>query len=142
MEITMDVRWSDIDPIMHVRHSVYYDYGAFGRLHEFAQLGLTPQYFLQNKIGPVLFREECVFKKELHFGDKLILKNYLLKARKDFSRWTVVCEIYKNIETLSAVVTIDGAFIDGIARKIIMPSAELIEKMEGYTRHPDFQFID
>jgi acyl-CoA thioester hydrolase len=30
--IPLDIRWSDLDPNFHLRHSVYYDYGAFARV--------------------------------------------------------------------------------------------------------------
>ena len=29
---SIQLRWSDLDPNFHVRHSVYYDWGAFCRI--------------------------------------------------------------------------------------------------------------
>jgi acyl-CoA thioester hydrolase len=45
----------------------------------------------------------------------------LAKANDDFSRWTMVHEIWKNENTLSAVITLDGAWMDTVHRKLTAP---------------------
>src|SRR3954469_14074290 len=74
----VEVRWSDLDPNFHIRHSVYYDFGAFVRMSLLAEVGLTTEVLMQNQLGPILFREECVFKRELHFKD-IVTINVVLK---------------------------------------------------------------
>ena len=64
------IRWSDIDPNFHVLHSKYYDYCTNARMQLLAENGITMRPF-RSKVGPILFREECVFKKELNFGDEI-----------------------------------------------------------------------
>ncbi len=140
MNLNTEVRWSDIDPNLHVRHSAYYDYGAYSRLNQFLKIGLSPHYFKEHNFGPILFREECVFKKEIIFGDTITLKSFMLKARIDFSRWTTVTEIYKNNNVLSAVITVDGAFINGLTRKLYIPSNKEIEMMKEFTKHESFEY--
>ena len=63
-------RWSDLDPNFHVRHSAYYDFGAQHRIEILEELGLTLRVMQTQGFGPVLFREECVFRKELKLSDK------------------------------------------------------------------------
>ena len=46
----------------------------------------------------------------------------LLKATEDFSRWSFACEIWKNNDTLAAIVTVDGAWLDTVKRKLAIPS--------------------
>jgi acyl-CoA thioester hydrolase len=45
----------------------------------------------------------------------------LLKARKDYSRWSIRHQILKNGDTVSAIVTVDGAWINTIQRKLTLP---------------------
>ena len=66
----VEIRWSDLDPNFHLRHSVYYDFGAYCRVCFLDDNGITAEIMTKHFIGPILFREECLFKREL----ALILK--------------------------------------------------------------------
>ena len=79
------------------------------------------QLIQQHQVGPVLLREECVFKRELKFGDEIEIRISMLHATDDFSRWSFVNEIWKNKDTLAAVVTVDGAWMDVVKRKLVAP---------------------
>src|ERR1051326_457758 len=92
----IQLRWSDLDPNFHLRHSVYYDWGAYMRLTFLNEHGLTPAVLHQYHFGPILFREECVFKREILFGDKVEVNLKLIRSRRDFSRLSIVHEIWKN----------------------------------------------
>lgn len=116
----IEIRWSDLDPNFHLRHSAYYDFGAYCRISFMNEHGLTPQVMMHNHIGPVIFREECVFKKEIKFGDAVKINLTMEKATQDFSRWTMVHEVWKN-DVLSAVITVDGAWMDTVKRKLTVP---------------------
>jgi acyl-CoA thioester hydrolase len=119
--ISAEIRWSDIDPNFHVLHSKYYDYCANARMLVLEQKGITMQQIQQFQIGPVLLREECVFRRELKFGDAIEIKIMMQKATPDFSRWSFINEIWKNKDTLAAIVTVDGAWMDVIKRKLVAP---------------------
>jgi len=123
--VKAEIRWSDIDPNFHVLHSKYYDYCANARLLILAQYGITMQVIQDEHIGPILFREEAVFKRELKFGDEIEIRIRLLKSNEDFSRWSFTNEIWKNGDTLAAVVTVDGAWLDTVKRKLGHPSAKI-----------------
>lgn len=133
-----EIRWSDIDPNFHVLHSRYYDYGAFCRLSFMTEQGITPQFMSENNIGLILFREECVFKKEIKFGDSLIINIKLEKCNTDVSRWSLMNELWINGDTLAAVIRADGAWMDTRLRKIATPPAlcrsafEAMPKSENY----------
>jgi acyl-CoA thioester hydrolase len=58
----LSFRWSDLDPNFHVRHSAY-DFGAQHRIEILESLGLTMKV-LTGHFGPILFREECIFRKK------------------------------------------------------------------------------
>lgn len=120
-----EVRWSDLDPNFHLRHSVYYDYGAYCRICFLNEYGISTEFLLEHKIGPILFREECVFKREIKSGDKISIDLQLLKAREDISRWSIRHHIYKNGEELCAILTLDGAWIDTVRRKLSAPPEKI-----------------
>ncbi len=137
----IEIRWSDLDPNFHLRHSVYYDIGAFLRIAFLTENGLTTDVMKENRIGPILFREECVFKREIHFNDPIVANVSLLKCRENLSRWTMVHEIWKNPETLSAIITIDGAWIDTEKRKLGIPPPLFRKVFDRMPKSSDFHFI-
>ena len=137
----VEIRWSDLDPNFHLRHSVYYDFGAFSRLTFFTINGITPHVMLQNNIGPILFREECTFKKEIRFEDKVTINIKLSKTRADYSRWTIVHEIFKNDNILAAILTVDGAWLDTQKRKLCIPPDIFHKTFEIISKTENFQML-
>jgi acyl-CoA thioester hydrolase len=137
----VEIRWSDLDPNFHLRHSVYYDWGAFVRLSFLNEHGLTPALMLQHHIGPVILREEAVFKREIHFGDTIEVLLYLSKCKEDLSRWTMTHEIIKNGTILSAVLTIDGAWIDTQKRKLAIPPEDFKKEFNAIPKSEHFEWI-
>jgi acyl-CoA thioester hydrolase len=138
----IQLRWSDLDPNFHLRHSIYYDWGALSRIEFFRELGLTAQVMQQLHFGPILFREECVFKREIRDGDKITVDLNLLKARKDYSRWSIRHHIMKNGDTVSAIITIDGAWIDTIQRKLTLPPPVAEKIFREMPVDESFQWMD
>jgi len=138
----VEVRWSDMDPNFHLRHSVYYDWGAYMRLTFLLEQGITPAVMQQLHFGPILFREECVFKREIAFGDKVSVNLFASKSRRDMSRWSMIHEIWKNNDTLSAVVTVDGAWIDTKIRKLATPPAMIQSVFEALPKTENFEWVE
>ena len=134
----IQVRWSDLDPNFHVRHSAYYDWGAFCRIEFLNAYGLTSDVMIEMQFGPILFREECIFRREIKMGDEIRINLQLLKSRKDFSRWSIKHEIMKGDGQLAAQLTVDGAWINMIQRKLATPPEKVAEvfdrmpKVEGF----------
>lgn len=138
----VEVRWSDMDPNFHLRHSVYYDWGAYLRLSFLTEHGLTPSAMQQLHIGPILFREECVFKREIAFGDRVSTNVALSKSRRDISRWSMLHEVWKNDDTLCAVITVDGAWLDTKIRKLAVPPAMIQSVFESVPTTENFEWLD
>ena len=134
----IEIRWADLDPNFHLRHSVYYDYGAFCRVCFLEEHGLSNAKMQELNIGPILFREEAVFRKEVRLGDKLFINLKLLKARKDFSRWTIKHEIIKNENILAAVITVDGAWINTMKRRLATPEQIVTDVFEAMPKDESF----
>lgn len=135
---TIEIRWSDLDPNFHLRHSSYYDMGAYIRMCFLQDVGITPLVMLQHHIGPIIFREECLFKKEIKFGDKVSINLFLDKYSSDLSKWVMKHEIWKNENALSASLTIEGAWMDTRLRKIIAPPEMFKSGFEKIPKTPAF----
>jgi len=71
--LPVDVRWADLDANNHVRHSVYYDWGAQARMNFLTSKGLGANVLQEQHFGPILFREECIFRREIRFGDEITI---------------------------------------------------------------------
>lgn len=138
----VEIRWSDLDPNFHLRHSVYYDWGAYTRMAFLTANGLGASVMIQQQIGPILFREECVFKREIHFGDRVQLNVKLLKSTRDMSRWSMQHEVWKNDNTLSAVITVDGAWINTALRKLAIPPDHFRSVFEQIPRSEEFSWSE
>jgi acyl-CoA thioester hydrolase len=140
--LSVQIRWSDLDPNFHLRHSVYYDWGAMSRVEFLSKHGLTADVMQQLHFGPIIFREECVFKREIRLGDPVTINIELQKSKRDFSRWTIQHHVMKNYDTLSAIITIDGAWLDTAKRKLALPPPEATAVFSAMPTGGDFQWID
>lgn len=121
----LSFRWSDLDPNFHVRHSVYYDFGAQHRIEILEQLGLTLKLMQKENIGPILFREECVFRKEINLADLITMQTKMAKMNEDASRYSIVHEFYRD-DVLCALITVDGAWMDTKLRKLASPIPQFV----------------
>lgn len=136
----LDIRWSDIDANRHLRHSVYYDFGAAARMKLLSERGLTTHKLEELQIGPILFREEAIFRREIHLEDKITLTVEMHKCTEDYSRWSLRHTFLKEDGTLAATLTIDGAWIDLRIRKLAKPD-EFVQKIfSGFPKSPDFEW--
>lgn len=137
----IEVRWSDLDPNFHLRHSVYYDYGAYVRVCFLEENGLTTSLMAKNHMGPILFREEARFRREIRLGDSLTIDLQLVKAREDNSRWTIQHNIYLNSDIVAAIITVDGAWMNTLHRKLTTPNELGSEVFQKMPRAKNFEWI-
>src|SRR5690348_3899425 len=98
----LQLRWSDVDQNRHLRHSVYYDFGAFIRIAFLSEHGLSFAKMEEMKIGPVIFREEAIFKREITADDKITIDVELTSSTPDFGRWSLRHHFRKEDGTLAA----------------------------------------
>jgi acyl-CoA thioester hydrolase len=136
----LEIRWSDLDPNFHIRHSVYYDFGAYVRMCFLTEFGLDINVLQEHHLGPILFREECIFKREIRFGDHVTINLQLKKASESFSRWTIQHEIYKG-DILAAIINVDGAWIDTAKRKLTVPTEYVKPTFDKMPLAKDFELI-
>jgi acyl-CoA thioester hydrolase len=93
------------------------------------------------KFGPILFREECVFRREIRSGDEIKMNLQLSRSRKDFSRWSIQHQITKTDGILCAVLTVDGAWMDVMRRKLSSPPEKVHDVFEKMPKGEHFEWI-
>lgn len=137
-EKTYTVRWADMDPNVHMRHSAYTDYAAQLRLEYLADHGYPLHTFAKLAIGPILFREDTRFLKEVGISEVIRVRGELAGISEDGARWRIVHTIYKADGQEAATITVDGAWLDLRLRKLTVPPPELNEAMRQLPRHASY----
>ena len=137
-----ETRWSDFDANHHMRHTVYNDCAAQLRLDLLVKNGFNMKILSKIGLGPVLLREETRFIKEVHIGENLTVDVEIIGLSESGDRWNMLHHIYKNEDTLAAIITVEGAWIDMKLRKIIAPPKELNDKFIDNYRSDDFEWIE
>lgn len=125
------VRWSDADANAHVRHSAYYDYGAHCRIRFFEELGIKATEMRKLAIGPVIFKEECSFIKELHLNDTITINVKKGAVSADGSRFEFHHEIFNSKGEKSAHISLKGAWLDLNTRKLTIPPKKMADAMNN-----------
>jgi acyl-CoA thioester hydrolase len=133
--ITYRTRWADMDPNGHMRHSAYADFAADQRVLLLSQWGFDIKRFGELRIGPILFREETKFLKEVLIGEEIRVDSQLAAVSEDGARWSIVHTISKADGRVAATVAVDGAWLDLDRRKLTVPPAELAAAFNALPRY-------
>ncbi len=138
-EWRVEVRWSDIDGNRHVRNTAFSEYATHARFrlleaHGFDQAALEAQRF-----GPVMMREEIRYRREVLFGDSLVVTVRCAGLSPDVSHWLVHQDVRRSDGREAAVLTIQGGWIHLDRRRPVAPPPELAQVLRGLPRTPDYQ---
>jgi acyl-CoA thioester hydrolase len=137
------LRWSDLDPNFHLRHSSYYDLAAQERIEILHQYGITINVMKDENVGPVLFKEQCEFKREIHLDSKIHIVTKLLKMKRDGSFWIIQHEFLSEEDKLHALLKVEGSWIDTVKRKLAKPvPAAIFSGLESFPKTEDFEYLD
>src|SRR5690606_31457054 len=90
------VIWAQIDANRHLRHSAYADLCAQARSNMLDAMGLPLDKIAEAGIGPILFREELVYLKEITLSEQVKVAVQLTKYNTANSRFTFHHEIYRS----------------------------------------------
>jgi acyl-CoA thioester hydrolase len=126
---------------MHMRHSAYADFAAQARIEILDEMGLDMKTFQKLHIGPILFREETTYLREVGVNETITVTTELIKAKKDGSRWSIRHELFKADGVKAAVIIVEGAWIDVLKRKLATLPEELADHFMQIKRSADFEEI-
>lgn len=132
------VMWSQVDANMHLRHSAYADFAAQARLVMLEKLGFTTKLFQEYRIGPILFREELIYMREVPANEMIKVSCELTKMRSDGSRWSFKQELFRSDGVKAALINVDGAWMDLEKRKLTALPESLLTSFEAIPKTADF----
>lgn len=140
-KVNFTTRWADFDANIHMRHTAYNDYCAEARLRYFNKFGVTIHDFTREKVGPILFEENTKFLKEIHMGEDISVNLKLLGLSSQGERWKIQHEVFNADGKLSAIITVYGAWLDLVKRKLTVPPAKFQEIFNEAEHTEDFAEI-
>lgn len=135
------VIWAQIDANRHLRHSAYADFCAQARTNMLREMGLSIEKIAEMNIGPILFREELVYLREVHLNDHVQVTVVMTKYNTVNSRFSFRHEIYRSDSTKCAVVTVDGAWMNLERRKLTALPAEWQTIVERLPKGDDYEEV-
>ena len=133
------VRWSDLDANRHVRNTIFSELATHTRFRLLEAHGFPQAHFEALRFGPVMFREEIRYRRELLFGDEAAVSVVFTGLSEDGSQWRVRQEVVRGDGKQAAVLTIDGAWIHLDTRRLVAPSPELLQLLHRLPRSDDFE---
>ena len=123
---TYEIRWADLDPNWHLRHSAYADYCTQVRFAYLAENGFPGGRFAELGFGPVVFREETRYFKEVRMNESVTI-DFRVVSIGPRGEWKIVQRVLNGEGKLAALHEIEGAWLDRATRKLRMPPEELLE---------------
>jgi acyl-CoA thioester hydrolase len=132
------IRWSDCDANGHVANTAYSTYGTETRIGYLASMGWTYQSFLENRIGPVLLREEIDYLAELFMGEEIEVDFTALGLSPDESRFRLRHDFFRADGKPVARIVLLGGWLDLTRRRLAPPPPRLAEIIRSVPRSEDF----
>jgi acyl-CoA thioester hydrolase len=133
---TYDIKWAEVDPNGHIRHTVYGDFAVDVRFRYLDEHGLS--LIRLHKIGPVLLRDEAHYLKEVVLGETITVDIKLAGASPDGGRWIFQHEVRKQNGKKAAVLRVEGGWLDLAARRLVAPPLEFAGILDDLERTEDF----
>lgn len=132
-------RWADLDANRHLRNTLFSEFATHTRFRLLEAHGFTQEAFQAHRFGPVMFREEIRYRREVLFGDRITVNVLFAGLSADGSQWKVRQEVTRADGKQAALLTIDGAWIHLDTRKLVPPPPELLEVIQRLPRTRDFE---
>jgi len=136
------VGWGDLDSNHHMANTAFLDHAADTRILFFAQHGFPVSRFAAERIGPVIVREELVYRKELRLMDEFSVDVELFGLSSDGTRISLGNTFRTPEGEVAALVRSEGLWFDLDKRRPRVPPPELdaVQRMmprgEGYKEIP------
>jgi acyl-CoA thioester hydrolase len=105
------VRWNELDANGHVNNMYYHSYFDQARIEAFADAGVDRTRMLELGIGPVIYRSEIDYRKELKHPDYALLSTWFVEGER--ARGVVMQTLEsERDERLVATARFNGFFMD------------------------------
>ncbi len=135
------VGWGDVDGNAHMAGSAILHRAADTRLLFFAERGFPGKRFAEERVGPVMTRDELVYRKELRLLEAFTVDLLADGISADGVRFRIVNTLRNSSEDVTAVVTSEGVWFDLEHRKPRVPPPELDKIARAMPRTASFSEI-
>ena len=99
-EMTIPIRWGDMDAMNHVNNTIYFRYMEIIRIEWFNAIGCAPD---PEGEGPVIVNAFCNFQRQLEYPGDVLAKHYVGEVgRSSF-------DTYVTLERVDQPARIDAA---------------------------------
>jgi acyl-CoA thioester hydrolase len=125
-----------------MRHTAYGDYAVDVRVNYMLANGVILDTLKELNIGPVILKETNEYLREAVMGDVITIDLKLAGISSDGSSWILQHEIMKPNGKKSAILRIEGGWLDLQHRRLVAPPNTItdiwknLEPAEGYTQLP------
>jgi acyl-CoA thioester hydrolase len=140
-EMTLHTRWGDLDSNGHMANAAYLDACVDVRFAYFASRGFPLARFAELAVGPVIFKDEIEYFRELRLLDPMRITLAIAGASEDGSHFRLVNEYFRarpGDERLAARLVTTGSWLDLKTRKLTRPPEELAATLRAMPRTADF----
>ena len=87
-EMTMPIRWGDMDAMGHVNNTIYFRYMEIVRLEWLHAIGGPPD---PNGCGPVIVNAFCTFIRQLEYPGEILARHYVANpGRSSFDTYVTM----------------------------------------------------
>ncbi len=140
-KIKFHTKWSDFDANKHMRHTAYNDYAAESRLRFLKDHGFGVDEMEKNNIGPILFSDTIIYRKEIRLGEDIHVELFLEASSKNGERFKIMHHIYREDGALAATISAYLAWIDLTKRKLAAPPVTFLKTIDHIEKLPNFEEI-
>lgn len=113
------IRWSDLDPNRHLANSAYINFMSATRMAYLIEKGFGHREMAQSNIGPILFKEQIHYFKEVFQGKPLYVSLEIGGLSDDGAFYNFIHNFYNYKGENIARGEMMGAWLDLKTRKII-----------------------
>lgn len=133
--------WADMDANAHMANVAYLSKCVDTRMSYFKQNGFPVTEFAKRRLGPVVRRDELEYFREVALLDPITVTLALAGMAPDGSRFRLVNEILTGDGKLAARIRSEGGWLDLSARRLIAPSADLLEALRAMPHTTEFEHL-
>ncbi|WP_196890713.1 acyl-CoA thioesterase [Aureivirga marina] len=138
LQYSFKSKWSDFDPNRHMRHSAYNDYAAEARVRFLMENGFDILKLNKMSLGPILFREETNFFREINLGEDITVTVTLAGMSEKGDKFKFKHHIIKPNGVVAAELIVTGAWLDLTKRKLTTPPEDILNLLEKVDKTEDY----
>jgi acyl-CoA thioester hydrolase len=138
-EKSFTVRWSECDMNGHARNTAYLEYCIDVRLSYLAERGFGWEEFRRLGFGPIMFREEIDYLREVRLLEEIRVNYQQLGLSPDGSRFRVSHELFRADGQQAARLVVSGGWLDLRTRKLVVPPEQVASIMRAIPRSPEWE---